>query len=209
VPALPAVPGLAKISLKGHQGSAQWAMVFHVMRDDASSWTQADLDGMCDLFRTSFISRFGTSLSSVGGIDTVDGVDLSSDLGVVSHRTTAAAFTGAATSTSPNVAFVLHWNIARRYRGGHPRTYLPCVAEADVDESGNVSAGRYGTITAAAGNWINDISTHAMGAVHAQLFCIHYVRDGAVLGFPLLDIILGGTCRTIVGTQRRRLPRIV
>lgn len=206
MPALPAVPGLAKFVVVGHQGSVQWANVFHIQKTGV--WSDADLAAMATKVRTSYAARFGPSLSTSGGIDWVDSVDLSTDTGAVGHDATTAAFTGSAACTSPQVAYVLHWNIPRRYRGGHPRTYLPCVAEADVDASGTVSSGTKANLGVAATGFINDIAGQAVTGGPAALFCVHYRRDNAPLGFPLLDIILSGSCRSTVGTQRRRLPPI-
>lgn len=208
MPSLPNVNGVARFTVTGHQGTEKWANIFHIA-GLTGPWTQGEMTTAVAQLGTIYSNRFGASLSSAGGLDQVDGIDLTNSTGVIARNTTTHAFTGGAASTSPNVAFVLHWAIARHYRGGHPRTYLPCVQEADVDVSGNVSAGTKGNINAAAALFLSDITTNiTVGGVGAVLCAVHYYKDKVLLSTPLVDNITLGTCRNVVGTQRRRLPKI-
>lgn len=208
MPALPPVDGVLKVVLQGHQSTEKWALIFHIA-NAGGAWTQGDADVAASTFSTRFSTRFGASLSSVGGIDRCDVTDLTSDTGVVASDTTTHAFTGGAAATSPQVAFVVHWAIPRHYRGGHPRTYLPCVQEADVDVVGNVSAGTKGNVSAGAAGLVGDVQTLiTSGGAGCTMVCVHYRRNNVQLAVPLLDPITTGICRNVVGTQRRRLPKI-
>lgn len=62
----------------------------------------------------------------------------------------AAFGTGSGNAMSPQTAYVLSWRIARRYRGGHPRSYLPGFSQNVADVAGGraVSAGVRTTVVA-------------------------------------------------------------
>lgn len=209
MPGLPPVPGVLKVVLQGHQSTQKWAMIFHIANSGGAAWTQGDANSAASVFSTRFSTRLGSSLSSVGGIDRCDVTDLTSDTGVVASDTTTHAFTGGAAAASPNVAFVLHWAIPRHYRGGHPRTYLPCVLESDVDTEGNVSAGTKGNISAGGAGLVGDVQTLiTSGGIGCALVCVHYRKNNLPLASPTVDAITTAVCRNVVGTQRRRLPKI-
>jgi hypothetical protein len=59
-------------------------------------------------------------------------LDLNSDTGAEGQTSTLRAGTRAGTAVAAGTAVVTQEHIARRYRGGHPRTYVPALTADDL-----------------------------------------------------------------------------
>lgn len=205
MPALPDVPGLLRVTFQGTLGTLTWANVMHVGYDLADTITQADADAMANSAHGAYNNRIMPQLHSSVTLGQVTVVDLSSTSGVSAINTDGGGG-GQAASVSPlSVAFLVNWKIARRYRGGHARSYLPGVSEADVDGSGIILGTRRTALNTALGQFIADIAATAGGPTNPHLAVVHYFKDGVLQSSPTVDPIVSGSCNIICGTQRRRL----
>jgi hypothetical protein len=110
------------------------------------------------------------------------------------------------TTAPANLAVVISWQIGRRYRGGHPRTYLPGpITEYTLDHV-HWSQPTVDSFTTNAGSYlgrINGIVVATFGPF--RLVCVHYKHAHAALIPPAVDNVLSGRCNPLIGTMRRRL----
>lgn len=115
-----------------------------------------------------------------------------------------------ANALSPQVAAVVSWLILARYRGGHPRLYLPGIPTNAVDAGG----GRLWSntfITAlddGATAWLADINaTPLEGGAFVSIGTIAYFRHNAPLVPPVFYPYQVPNVHPRLCTQRRRLGK--
>jgi len=109
----------------------------------------------------------------------------------------------------PNqVAMLVHWSSALRYRGGHPRSYIPGLWESQLHDSKTWVAALVALAQARliAFEAVMGLFSHG-GTTLTGLRVVHYRRHAAPLVPPQVEDILGGTIELEVATQRRRLGR--
>lgn len=131
--------------------------------------------------------------------------DLNSDIGFTVESGTPITGTRDGDPLPANVALLASYAMARRYRGGHPRTYLPWFTATDVDtpqtwvaeslaEASPVWAAALDSIASTTGGGYS-VSTQAQ---------VSYVTAGAPRVTPITDAILFTVLDLNIASQRRR-----
>jgi hypothetical protein len=135
--------------------------------------------------------------------------DLSSpDAGDATYEhTTAGTLTGDVVPANCNVMIVHH--VARRYRGGKPRNYLPLGGADQLVNPNTWQDALVGDVLAA---WIAfeaGAETITFGGIDVLDFSnVSYTLDKLPRPTPLVEPIVSSTVSSIPGSQRRRLrPR--
>lgn len=116
-------------------------------------------------------------------------------------------------------AALVNLQIARRYKGGKPRSYMPWLTSADLDTSNHFTTGAAASVVTAYGNMITDITGNS-GPVGITAQCNIGFFSGYTLGpaqpggfrkkiptplgTPHNDLITGVMMSLNVGSQRRR-----
>jgi hypothetical protein len=127
-------PGVAQMVFSGGKEGQPWACVQHWKFDGVTSpWTQSDIQLLADTFSTAWTTYAAPHCPTTTTLTLVETVDLSSAAAVVGSNATQR-IGEAAGAAIPNTATcaVLSCRIAARYRGGHPRIYLPWGTTADA-----------------------------------------------------------------------------
>lgn len=142
----------------------------------------------------------------------IDIVDLSSSSGAVGLATYSVV--GGDTFPAPtNAASVLtNWKIARRYRGGHPKTFWPPFGDDNVQDALHWKSAQ---ITSFAAQlfpfWAAVNALAPSGMLPVTLASISYFDKTTVptpphlRTSPVVDLIIGETTPTKIATQRRRM----
>lgn len=149
----------------------------------------------------------------------VDILDLASDAGAAGGWTGTVDGTRSGTLIPDSVANNVEFDIARRYRGGKPRMYLPPGVAGDLaaanewssDFVSDTQSGVEAFFAAIAGDSVGSMGTLA----HVNLsyyqgfknFTFPSGREKAVPQYratALVDAITGYAAKAIVGSQRRR-----
>lgn len=207
MPTLPFVPGVAKIIVKQYIGSENMYNIFHADGGAGTGWTATELAALATAVRNAWQSNFCIYQTNVSGLTDVTAIDLASDTGPQSTvtSTTIGSLTG--TPLSANAAACLSWKIARRYRGGHPRTYVGGATPAQLNGPNSWTSlvqSSWVTSGLALRTAINGVTT---SAGNARMCTVHYYRNKALLAVPLVSEITGLTVDSRVDSQRRRLGR--
>lgn len=133
MPPLPAVPGVIKAVMKGVSGEAtplDWANILHFAFSGASP-----TDAMLTALAGVIASEWGTHMSpeQVNNVtmNQVDLYDLTSSTSSSVGIPETIGGTRGDDEIPANVAYLVDYPIPRRYRGGHPRTYLLVGGNAD------------------------------------------------------------------------------
>lgn len=124
MPPLPAVPATLKVALIGTlQEDTDVVNIIHFQYGGTPP-TNAQLN----TFAASVAAAWGTNIAPLVNpnyvLTTVDVTDLSSSTGAIGAAVVSTAGTRVGNPLTAGVAACVRHRIARRYRGGHPRTYL-------------------------------------------------------------------------------------
>lgn len=121
---------------------------------------------------------------------------------------------------SGSTALLVNYHIARRYRGGKPRSYLPWLVETDLTDRRNWNAAAVTTAVTA----LEAFMSIAIGTTGGSTVLTNHVNVSYYSGFdvvtnpitgrarnvskrrttPVVDVITGITGSTRPGSQRRR-----
>jgi hypothetical protein len=161
------------------------------------------IDGMLTAYDTNLVAKLGANVSGVtadASWITAVGTDLNT---IRSHTVTPS---GNPSVEDASACAVMSSVISARYRGGHPRTYLPGPQAAHI-ANGSTLDGTIlpGFITSAAAfrNAVNALTAGAVTAV--ELGTVSFVRSGAWRVPPVFEPFTGSTIRATLGSQRRRI----
>lgn len=142
MPPLPAVPQVLKIETMGVTGEATelpWANVYHFGYTGTAPSNTA-CAAMAANVATQWITHMAPECVSNVTLTDVNVTDLTSaTAGTGSHFGSDAGSRGD-DEIPANVAFLVTYPVQRRYRGGHPRTYLIVGGNADFLDAAHWSA---------------------------------------------------------------------
>lgn len=149
-----------------------------------------------------------------------DGVDLSSTSGASATADVDDAGGGPNPAVANQIAAIGKFIIARRYRGGKPKMFLPGVAtafQADDSHWTTTFANDYGSALNSFNEGIADLSagsTNLVGIVNVSFYqgfsssenpvTKRYRNIPTYRTVPLVDSVTSFTADTLMGSQRRR-----
>jgi hypothetical protein len=219
MPALPAVARVVRVdvafSIPGDNNAEfrkflQYTGV--LTAGDAQTWVSA--------IHAAFNTRMAGQLYTGCTLKQTTLTDLSSSSAAQAFDATPHAMANANTSLPSGLAMVIKARIARRYRGGHPKTYLPGVPNALLVGGNQWSAAGMAGIIAAWNLWISDCLTSVpIAAAPATEVNVSYYEGFVATptpsgryrniprlrpGGPVVDVILGHAINSTAASQRRR-----
>lgn len=134
--------------------------------------------------------------------------DLTSDTAPVGLYETAIPGTISSHPLPMNVALVLSHSIARRYRGGHPRTYLTGMPWADLSDNNLWPSGVISSALGGFTTFISAVQALSSAAWTPLLFSnVSYYTGKTRRVVPVVDTINATVAHPRVCTQRRRLGK--
>lgn len=202
---LPPAPNALRVNLNYGIGTdANVLNTIHFVYS-GSAPAAADCVSFATTVHNAFNSDLLSHLSDNSTLNTVEVIDISSSTGHFGVNSTP--LTGGRTGNSlpaSNCALV-NFQIARRYRGGKPRVYLPLFSSSDISgPSGWLSA----SVSALQGHWVSFISAISGATSGATTIGAHsnvsYYSGKALRGTPLVEPIVASVVNPIPGSQRRR-----
>lgn len=209
---LPNVAGVFKLRFIGTVYSKPWVNVMHV------SYTGVTLDtttanSIATAIRGYWTTSIAPKVHNSTLLSVVEVTDLSSRSGAQGTDNVGSTGTGGVTAAPNSVAACLTLKIATRYRGGHPRLYLPGVPNAFISSTDQSSwaagiAAGYQTNGRAFRTAINAMviggGTYALCAVsyYQSANGVQSYRTPPVV-YPITDVL----CHNRIDTMRRRLGK--
>lgn len=203
----PTPSDVCRIAVNGTYGGRPFTNVYHVQTDE-DLVTSGQVSDMLDAFSAALVSaQYLSHLSNAVHVTQFQGVSqLDADNAV--EATKAVSHTGSISgaAATANVAAVISWLSSAYWRGGKPRTYLPGVPEADIDNVYSIDD----TWKAALASDYADVLTNVNGITTARvdqtkLGFVSYATGGEWRSPPLFFAFSGNTVHDRIASQRRRL----
>ena len=220
MPARPFVSKVLQITLQQLMISATRDIINRLFFQYAGT---APTDAQLDTLATAISGSWGTNLKSLYNLDhrleSVAVEDLSSATSATGIDTTSQAGTRSGATVSAAAAVVCSHSIARRYRGGHPRTYLAAGVSGDLLGVAQWNPSFLGAVATGLSTFIGDVDSAGWtGAGGLQLvnvsyyagFTNHTYPSGrtrpipTLRATPVVDLVSTVVIRNSVGSQRRR-----
>lgn len=136
-------PGVAQAVITQHMQGHKIQNILHFYHGSTSPWSSGDVQTLANTLFTNWANTWKNQHASNVTYDGVAVVDLTNST-PFSAQSTGSSVTAIGTgNVSPSLCLMVQFLIAKRYRGGHPRCYLPGF------ESGALVAGEDNWIGAA------------------------------------------------------------
>jgi len=208
VPALPDVTKVLKVQFTGLYGVASWANVMH-LRYAGTAPTNSECNSIAEDLQGIYMLNFGAWLSSDVSLEETIVTDLTSSTSSVGTYVHSDAATGGnAQNMNAGVGLALSWKIHRRYRGGHPRTYLIGMEASNLDDTQHFAGAYIANVLSGAQDFLSDVNAYTQGAVDPfELGQVSYYFEKALRVTPVFDPFLDVSVDTRVDSQRRRNGR--
>ena len=170
--------------------------------------TTADLTTFSGAVMASWVANLLTQMGPTCSITQVTATDLSNT--TTQPGVTAATHAGTETGTplTADTCMLINLKIGRRYRGGHPRVYMPFGTATNIFDP------QHWQPTAVSGTqtkWNTFISSligvGPPGPVCDSVVNVSYHSGGALRPTPLVDTVLQQIVSPIPASQRRRMGR--
>lgn len=218
--ALPPVPSTIRVQWKHTFTPDVDVLCRMYFQYSGTSPTDAELATMA----SSIVTAWGTDMKGVTNTSTtlteVIIEDLNTSTGAIGTATASTAGTRGTWSGGITTCMLVNFTVARRYRGGKPRVYLPPMQSSDLTNAANWSGGA----TTAATSGIQSFIAAIIAAVWSGGGSLTQVNVSYYSGFtvftgptgrarnipklrtggPQVDAVTSVTANGRVGSQRRR-----
>lgn len=178
-------------------------------------------------FAQGIAGQYGTNLKALAHPDvtlvSVTCTDLTSSSGAIGVYASGTVGTRTGSPLTANAALIISYQIARRYRGGHPRGYWPFGIAADISTEQTWGSTFLTTAKTDIDAFINAILaagwtgagtlTHVNVSYYSGFTVVtnpvtHRARNAPTLrGTPITDLVVARVPQALVGSQRRRIGR--
>lgn len=218
MPTLPAVPKVVRVDYhfsQGNSGNIQFRNFYEytgtLSLTDAATWLAAIQASLVAHVLPAMVTSISNTLVRL--------TDLSSTSSPQVDNTTGGAGTDGNQQAAAGTAFVIKEHIVRRYRGGHPRVYLPGMTAADLLTPTQWTSSRISTVLAAYVAFINaNLAAVPVAAGVATPVNVSYFQGFTVESrppyrpiiiptprvTPLIDVIQSFGANPRPASQRRR-----
>jgi hypothetical protein len=167
-----------RIQVVGGNQNTTWQTGYHALYVGTPP-TNADLTTLANQLSTAFFAAWGAILGTNQAITTVRVFDLTNTNSAQGVDETQ--HTGTAPFAEPlpaNAAVCVSWPIQSRYRGGHPRTYMPARNATDIQGGNTLNSTYRNAIQAAAANWRTGIQNTTYGGAGLSMVAVRYFPTG-------------------------------
>jgi hypothetical protein len=203
---LPDIANVLRVVTSGTYYATKWANVFHV-KYDGTTPTVSDLNTFCTDFGNAYDGHLLEHVSDGVTLTEVTAVDLTSDVSASGAAAVSHPGDIAGDSLSASVSVCLSWHISRRYRGGHPRTYLPGIPDSVTANVSQLSAGAVTNYESDAAGFMAAVNAIDVGGSPVVLGCVSYRFNNAPRITPLFEPFTSSSVNSRLDSQRRRLGK--
>jgi hypothetical protein len=205
---LPDVPSVLEIALKGDWESAIVANVFK-LKYSGSAPSNSTCDAIAAHVGDKWDADVMEHLSVNYHVTLTTCTDLTSRTAGSGSSITAHAGGHTESVMPANCALLWHWHSPVRYRGGHPRTYVPGLTADRLDNNQVISDASVTTFDTDQGAFVADVVGFSSGGCTITAFALARI-DHAPTPPTLIatyDLEPAGVAKRVC-SQRRRLGKV-
>lgn len=221
MPALPNVSKVIKVLMK-QADAADTNLLWHFYLQYSGTLSLTDLTTIVN----TIISAWNTNMKPITlptySLSSVEATDLSSPTSPQVTVGSGAAGTGGGTALGGMTAIVVQFKIARRYRGGHPRIYLPGPIVSGLASPEAWTGAYVSSVQTPVTAFFSAVVTSPPAAVGTLTLCnVSYFAGFTNKTFPsgrthpvptpralpVVDTVTSAVVSNKPGTQRRRMLR--
>lgn len=185
---------------------------------------QADINAYAQAQATQASATWASVMHSSVTLTLVTVVDLNSATGLTGTSTSTVPGTATGAELTASTCVLANMHVARRYRGGKPRMYLPWGVAANLQDPQHWLPAALTNFNAALQNLLNRVVTAQGSIAGLSLANVSYYQGSTAKivgddpkyqrgktiptrrpGGPQVDVIGSATVNARPGTQRRRL----
>jgi hypothetical protein len=206
LPPLPPIANTLKVSLGWQLDLNQTAESILHFQYSGGPPSAADCAAIAGAIQGSAVLDLKSLLQVENKVGIVTVLDIGSTTGAEGSGGTATAGTLAGAAMPASISVVMQHAIARRYRGGKPRSYAPFGDATKINSTGTWTSAFLALCVSGWASFITSALTATSGStVLTQYGSVSYYTAKALRTTPHWDPILATTARTRIGSQRRRL----
>lgn len=218
MPPIPA-PGVAMARIRGTVGPNPWAVVFHAYAGTPAPYTQSQINALGQAFNQRTTTHLIPMWSSTVKFIATSVADLTDSTQRI-YESPLGNTPGTVPTVPPTLAacILVSHRIAARYRGGHPRSYLPPSGIGSTSTGDDWTAGVVSTWQTAFNAFAAGITSDMAAAglpnctLCAPRYTYNYVADNVKhkfvktrVGYTSANPITSSVVSGKIATQRRRL----
>jgi len=205
MPPLPAVPNVIKYTQSWNiQNNLSAETILHFQYTGGPPAT-ADCQAIAAVIQASMVTNLKARMGNLNKIGLGTVLDLASSSGAQGQGGSTQTGTLTTLANPASTCLVMNHTIARRYRGGKPRSYCPFGTANELNTEGTWTSAFSG---GCATNWASFITTaltaSSGGTSLTHFVNVSYFHAGALRTSPVVDQVVLSLARARVGTQRRR-----
>jgi hypothetical protein len=166
-----------------------------------------------------WVTHLAPNINAEWALTEVDVLDIATDSGLSGQWNGSSDGTGSGAGVPAQCAINIEYGIARRYRGGKPRMFLPGGSSSQLADAGHWLTSFVDTLSTDVAAFFSELEALSIGAVgtiaHVNLsyysgFTNVTNSSGRTRAAPkyralaLLDTVVGYAPKVEVGSQRRR-----
>lgn len=221
MPALPDVPNVVRVATVGTFGNDIDVVNRVYFRVNTPGATPLSLNTFCASVASAWNTRLAALFDQLFTLTSTNAEDLTSAVSPVGVASTSHAGTRGGAAISGSACALVQNKIGRRYRGGHPRTYLAALTDADQASLQTWIPASLTSLTTAWSQFMSDIGgalTTAYGAANSDHVNVSYYEGFTNVTYPsgrtyprptlrvspLVDTVIGYSANPNIASQRRR-----
>lgn len=203
---LPPVANVVKATFDWHVGSNVGAQNILHFQYSGGHPSASDCSSLAATFQAALVSELKGYLHTSNSIGQCTVQDIDSNTGAEGFGGTVTAGTLSGSYLGASICAVMNHSIARRYRGGKPRSYLPLGSSSEAATAGTWVGGMVTSVSADFEDFITSCLAATAGTTDITHFVsVSYYFNKALRTTPVVDVISQSALRTRMGSQRRRL----
>lgn len=210
MPALPVVPQVCDLKISGTYHDAIWMNKYY-LHYSGSAPSNSDINNYLVGIVSGVTTAYQAEMSADCACTLFEMTDLTSDTGSFSSHVVSFSGVRAGDFNPANVAMVASLEIARRYRGGHPRKYLPWGTSGTM-ASGSTRDWDPGFVADCQSKFdtlMSDlVGITEGGTTWDEIVNVSYVTAKARRATAQVDVVTSQIVRPRICSQRRRLGKV-
>lgn len=224
MPPLPSVTKVVRVELLYSNNASTTNQLNRLFFEySGSAGTTTEMNAFASAISSYWATHCASLLPTEAEMAEVKCVDLSTESSPIGSYSTGVAGTRSGTPNSAQLAFMVQMTIARRYRGGKPKTFLPYGTAADLTNVGSWGGSFITAVTTGWNAFIAAVIADTNYSTFSQQVNVSYYEPpniivtnpvtgrartvSTVRTSAVIDPILSYVYESKVATQRRRTGR--